>query len=210
MKQIWRSLLYPTIPGSWLTLLLGVIGLSAGPVQAERILDLTFWSSDQTELALGGLWEFHVHTLLEPMQRHVSSEVLLDISNSWRRFRPAPNQLSDPVQQASYVMLIKGLVPSAAGYWVSLPAADAGTTLIVAPKYVPEEKEVARAPIFANLIPSFLRPALRITFAPRSVDEIWLLIVQRQTSPDDERRAIPRLSVAAGSHAFHPGNSRSK
>lgn len=177
--------------------------LHSSPARADRILDLHFWSADQSDLALGGLWEFHAQELLEPAQRAAGSEVLLDISQPWRDFQPMTNEDRKPLERGSYVMLLKGFVPHELGYAIHIASQQSMTRVIAAPKYAPERSRRVQTEGFFAFFPllrPLFGPRLSLAFFPSTPDEIWVIIIQRwQTSPDTAG-AIPRLEFTKKSH----------
>lgn len=167
---------------------------------AERVLDLQFWAPEHAALALGGLWEFHAQTLLEPGQRRLGSEHFFEISQPWRDYRPVISDQPGPLQRGSYVLLIKGLMPRAQGYVLQTASGKSMTRMIVAPKYAPERAQrVQTGSLFAvfPVLRSFAGPKLQLVFTPRALDEIWMIIVQRWQAAPEARGSIPRLQFAA-------------
>jgi hypothetical protein len=172
---------------------------SSSVAQAERILDLRFWSSGPSALALGGLWEFHAQTLLEPAQRHRGSELLLEISQPWRNFQPLMPNGQGPLQRGSYVLLVKGFTPRPEGYALRIASPQSMTRMIVAPKYAPGlALRVQTEGVFAvfPMLRLLIGPRLNVVFKPRSPDETWLIIVQRWQTALDTQGSIPRLQFA--------------
>lgn len=175
--------------------------LCVGPAPcafAERLLDLQFWASETSTLALGGLWEFHAETLLEPAERQLGSELLLEISQPWRDFRPL-NGTQEPLARGSYVLLVKGLTPRPEGYAVSLASLHSMSRVIVAPKYAPgRAQRVQTEPVFTvfPLLRFFMDQRLHLIFKPEARDEIWMIIVQRWQAALDALGSIPHLRFA--------------
>lgn len=166
---------------------------------AERVLDLQFWSSETSALALGGLWEFHAQTLLEPAERQLGSELLLEISQPWRDYRPLEDGIQEPLARGSYVLLVKGLTPRPEGYAVNLASLHSMSRVIVAPKYAPgRAQRVQTRSIFTvfPLLRSFIDQRLHLVFKPEARDEIWMIIVQRWQTAPNALGSIPRLQFA--------------
>lgn len=184
---------------SWVFPWLCFCAFYSSPVRADRILDLKFWSAEQSELALGGLWEFHAQKLLEPGQRQVGSELLLEISQPWRDFQPLARDEARPLERGSYVLFIKGLLPKAGGYAVRIASHQSMTRVVVAPKYAPERSRRTQTQSVFAVFPwmrTFLESQVRLAFSPGAVDEIWMIIVQRWQAAPDAVGAVPRLQLA--------------
>lgn len=186
------------ISGSCLITALAVGG--PGPsARSERILDLQFWSPERSALALGGLWEFHAQKLLEPAQRRLGSELLLEISQPWRDFQPMRAGGHGALDRGSYVLLVKGFKPRPEGYALQMTSSQSMTRVIVAPKYAPGRAHRAQTEGFFavfTLLRSLVEPRLNVVFAPRALDEIWMIIVQRWQTAPDAVGSIPRLQFA--------------
>lgn len=197
---ICRSLFFwVKISRSCCIALLGFYGLHSSPARGDRILNLQFWSKEPPELALGGLWEFHAQTLLEPEARQFGSDLSLEISRPWRDFQPLVGQDSRPLQQGSYVMQLKGLEPRAHGYVIQVASKNSMTRLIASPKYAPLRSQRVQTEGFFKIFPQldrFLAPRLQLLFSPGAVDEIWLIIVQRWQTTEDAVGSVPRLRFA--------------
>jgi hypothetical protein len=166
---------------------------------AERVLDLQFWAPETSALALGGLWEFHAQTLLEPAERRLGSDLLLEISQPWRDYRPLANGDREPLARGSYVLLLKGLAPRPEGYAVKLASPHSMSRVIVAPKYAPgRAQRVQTASLFTvfPMLRLFMDQELRLVFRPEALDEIWMIIVQRWQTAPDAFGSIPRLQFA--------------
>lgn len=166
---------------------------------AERVLDLQFWAPETSALALGGLWEFHAQTLLEPAERRLGSDLLLEISQPWRDYRPLENGDREPLDRGSYVLLLKGLTPRPEGYAVRLASLHSMSRVIVAPKYAPgRAQRVQTASLFTvfPMLRFFVNQELQLVFRPEALDEIWMIIVQRWQTAPDTRGSIPRLQFA--------------
>ncbi len=178
-------------------IVLGLLGLTTA-ARGERVLDLQFWSSERSSLALGGLWEFHAEKLLEPGQRRLGSELFLEISQPWRDYRPLTGELHEPLQRGSYVLLLKGFRPRPEGFAVQM-ATETMARVIVAPKYAPERAQRAQTHSFFAAFPlvrTMLRQQLQLIFTPQAQDEVWMIIVQRWQMPPDAKGSIPRLQFA--------------
>jgi hypothetical protein len=190
---------YRILSKGCLTLGLALAGPGGSVVQAERILDLDFWPADQSSLALGGLWEFHAQTLLEPAQRRWGSELLLEISQPWRDYRPL--QAQEPLERGSYVLLVRGFMPRPQGYALQLVSPDSMTKLIVAPKYAPgQAHRIQTEGVFAVFpwLRSLLSPRLQLVFHPKALDEVWMIIVQRWQMSPDAAGSVPLVKLAQG------------
>ncbi|HET9239643.1 MAG TPA: hypothetical protein VFO10_20455 [Oligoflexus sp.] len=167
--------------------------------RAERMLDLQFWAPETSALALGGLWEFHAETLLEPAERRLGSDLLLEISQPWRDYRPLTGGVQEPLARGSYVLLVKGLTPRPDGYAVKLASLHSMSRVIVAPKYAPgRAQRVQTASIFTvfPLLRYFMDQKLQLVFKPETRDEIWMIIVQRWQAAPNAWGSIPRLQFA--------------
>lgn len=179
---------------------LGVLCVGPAPsALAERVLDLQFWAPETSSLALGGLWEFHAETLLEPAERRLGSELLLEISQPWRDYRPLTNGTQVPLNRGSYVLLVKGLTPRPEGYAVNLASLHSMSRVIVAPKYAPgRAQRVQTGPVFTvfPMLRFFIDQRLHLVFKPEARDEIWMIIVQRWHTALDALGSIPRLQFA--------------
>jgi hypothetical protein len=171
----------------------------APTAHAERVLDLQFWVPETSALALGGLWEFHAQTLLEPAERQLGSDLLLEISQPWRDYRPLANGVHEPLARGSYVLLLKGLTPRPEGYAVKLASLHSMSRVIVAPKYAPgRAQRVQTGGIFTvfPILRFFLDQQLQLVFKPEALDEIWMIIVQRWQTAPHVMGSRPRLQLA--------------
>lgn len=171
---------------------MGFVAVSGAVGQAqERVLDVGFWAAERSVLALGGLWEFHGEKLLEPAERTFPSELLVEISQPWQDLVP-----NSDLQKASYVLMVKGFKPRAQGYTLRINSRQSMTRVIASPRYAPERQQTAVTAAFAPIfrfLQSFIWQPLLVHFQPQSVDEIWMLVVQRWATPRDQRGPIPRL-----------------
>jgi len=190
---------YVKISRSCLVVSLGLCGFYSSPARGDRILNLEFWTAERSELALGGLWEFHAQTLLEPEARLFGSDLLLEISQPWRHFQPLADHDPRPLQRGSYVLLLKGLEPRALGYAIQIASVHSMTRVIASPKYAPERSQRVQTEGFFKIFPQlgqFLAPPLKLLFSPGAVDEVWMIIVQRWQTTQDAVGSIPRLQFA--------------
>jgi hypothetical protein len=192
---------YRILTAGCLTFILALAGPGGSVAQAERILNLDFWPAERSSLALGGLWEFHAQTLLEPAQRRPGSELLLEISQPWRDYRPLRAQETGTLERGTYVLLVKGFKPRPEGYALQIVSPDGMTKLIVAPKYNPGQARRSQTEGVFAVFPwlrSFFGPRLQLVFHPLARDEIWMIIVQRWQTALDAVGSVPRLKFAHG------------
>ncbi len=179
-------------------MLLGVLSFHPGYARGEgRILNLSFWTETSSRVRLGGLWEFYENQWLKPEDYSYPSDIYADVDSLWQSFRSSTTgELLGELPQASYVMQFKGLRPSPGGYVLRLQTEGEQTQLKIFPKYAPEamlEAPLSASEAIAQSQSQGSKRLLSLPFAPKSLDEIWIVILNRQQSQKFHVPTLERL-----------------
>lgn len=179
-------------------LLLSGLHLPSGSASAEgRVLNLSFWTEASSRVALGGLWEFYEDRWLKPEDYDYPSDTYADVDVAWQNFRSMSNgERLRERPRASYAMQFKGLRPSPEGYVLRLVTEGEGAQLKIFPKYAPERKIETSAFASDTLLSSKnqgSKDRLQLFFSPKSLDDIWIVIINRYQNQTFHVPTLERL-----------------